>query len=172
MLRSDRFLRVRRWCSLFFRFVLSGCLLCIFCFGGSSFLGYQKFVVVSGSMAPSVPVGACILVKEKEACEIESGEILTFYINDRKTVVTHRVVENDCSAQLFRTKGDANPYPDASSVSYQECIGTVRYIIPRLGYLLVFLNSVYGKAASACLLLLGIATTILWRAVERSILET
>lgn len=126
---------------------------------GADLLGYQKFVVISGSMEPAIPVGACILVKEKEAEEIAPGEILTFGINSGKTVVTHRVVENHTEESYLITKGDANEQADGAQIAYSACIGTVRLMIPGLGFLLVFLNSINGKTAAVCILLLCV---LLW----------
>jgi len=73
--------------------------------------GYQLYVVESGSMSPTLKVGAVILSvqpKDKEALSV--NDIVTFKTGSGATV-THRIVEitEDENGQVrYRTKGD-NP---------------------------------------------------------------
>ena len=84
-------------------------------------------------------VGALIYVKEVDYRELESGDVITFML-DEDTVATHRIVEvvpdeEDASVIRFRTKGDANTAEDGGLVHYKNVIGTPVFTIPYLGYL-------------------------------------
>lgn len=106
---------------------------------GVRLVGLQVFSVLSGSMEPTYHVGALIYVKKVDPFQLESGDVITFML-DEDTVVTHRVVEvvpdeEDASVVRFRTKGDANDVEDGALVHYKNVIGTPVFTIPKLGYL-------------------------------------
>ena len=106
---------------------------------GARLLGFKVFTVLSGSMEPAYHVGALIYVKEVDYRELESGDVITFML-DEDTVATHRIVEvvpdeEDASVIRFRTKGDANTAEDGGLVHYKNVIGTPVFTIPYLGYL-------------------------------------
>lgn len=138
---------------------------------GARIIGLQVFTVLSGSMEPTYHVGSLIYVKDVDPYELESGDVITFML-DEDTVATHRVVEvvpdeNDPTVVRFRTKGDANDAEDGSLVHYKNVIGSPVFTIPGLGYvanyiqhppgtylaisggafllLLVFLPDLFGK---------------------------
>ncbi len=58
------------------------------------FFGYKSFVIMSGSMEPTIKKGDAILVKEVPENEIRLNDIISFTIttNQNKTNVTHRVI--------------------------------------------------------------------------------
>lgn len=94
--------------------------------------GYSLFRVVTGSMEPSIPVGAVLIAKDTPINEIEAGDIVTF--RSRETgmfdvIITHRVisVQQGSSKLYLETKGDANPYADASYVDEDYLIGKVTF---------------------------------------------
>ena len=106
-----------------------------------SFLGYEAYNVVSGSMEPTIPEGSVIYVEHAEPSAIGEGDIIAFY--KEGTVVTHRVTENRVVTGVFITKGDANEKEDISPVQYSELIGRVKYHFPFLGnYLMVYSNQI------------------------------
>lgn len=105
---------------------------------GVRLAGFQVFTVLSGSMEPTYHTGSLIYVKKVDTNQIQSGEVITFML-DENTVATHRVVEvvpdeDDPSVLRFRTKGDANESADGSLVHYKNVIGTPVFTIPKLGY--------------------------------------
>lgn len=75
-----------------------------------SMFGYQIYTVETGSMIPTLPIGANILVRQLgEYDELNVGDIITFTHGD--TAVTHRIVElvmGDDGVLRYQTKGD-NP---------------------------------------------------------------
>ena len=95
-------------------------------------------------MEPTYHVGSLIYVKKVDPFELESGDVITFML-DENTVATHRIVgvvpdENDASVIRFRTKGDANRAEDGTLVHYKNVIGTPIFSIPKLGYVANFIR--------------------------------
>ena len=99
-----------------------------------SILGYQMFVVESGSMSPTLEVGAVIVSKTpKDNSSLTLGTIITFHTKDG-AVVTHRIIEvmqNESGGVEYRTKGD-NPVNsvDKDSVSPDRVIAVFVAKIP------------------------------------------
>ena len=129
---------------------------------GARLIGLQVFTVLSGSMEPTYHVGSLIYVKKVDPFTLESGDVITFML-DEDTVATHRIVEvvpdeADASVVRFRTKGDANNVEDGSLVHYKNVIGTPVFTIPKLGYLANYIQHPPGTyvaiSAGAILLLL------------------
>ena len=115
---------------------------------GARVIGLQVFTVLSGSMEPAYHTGSLIYVKEEDAFELETGDVITFMLNE-DTVATHRIVEvvpdeTDSSVIRFRTKGDANNVEDGSLVHYKNVIGTPVFTIPYLGYVASYIQSPPG----------------------------
>ena len=129
---------------------------------GARLVGLQVFTVLSGSMEPAYHVGSLIYVKETDPFELESGDVITFML-DEDTVATHRIIEvvpddEDPSVVRFRTQGDANEAADGSLVHYKNVIGTPVFTIPRLGYVANYIQNPPGTyiaiSGGAILLLL------------------
>lgn len=115
---------------------------------GVRLIGMQVFTVLSGSMEPTYHVGALIYVKKVDPMELQSGDVITFML-DEDTVATHRIVEvvpdeQDPSVIRFRTKGDANDAVDGSLVHYKNVLGTPVFTIPKLGYLASYIQNPPG----------------------------
>ena len=130
---------------------------------GARLIGLQVFTVLSGSMEPTYHVGSLIYVKDVDPFELESGDVITFML-DENTVATHRIVEvvpdeEDDSVVRFRTKGDANENVDGSLVHYKNVIGSPVFTIPYLGYAVSYIQNPPGTyvaiSAGAILLLLA-----------------
>lgn len=129
---------------------------------GARLIGLQVFNVLSGSMEPTYHVGSLIYVKDVDPFELESGDVITFML-DEDTVATHRVVEvvpdeSDSTVVRFKTKGDANEAEDGSLVHYKNVIGSPVFTIPKLGYVANYIQNPPGTyiaiSAGAILLLL------------------
>ena len=129
---------------------------------GVRLIGLQPFVVLSGSMRPTYEVGSLIYVKDVDPYELESGDVITFMLNE-DTVATHRIVEvvpdeDDSTVVRFKTKGDANAAEDGSLVHYKNVIGSPVFTIPKMGYVANYIQNPPGTyiaiSAGAILLLL------------------
>ena len=91
------------------------------------FFGYKAFVIVSGSMEPTIMTEDAILVKEVGQDKIKIGDIISF--SQGKTIVTHRVIgiveENGITK--YRTKGDNNHTEDKEKITYKQIEGKYFY---------------------------------------------
>ena len=115
---------------------------------GARVIGLQVFTVLSGSMEPAYHTGSLIYVKEVDAFDLETGDVITFMLNE-DTIATHRIVEvvpdeTDSSVIRFRTKGDANNVEDGSLVHYKNVVGTPVFTIPYLGYVASYIQKPPG----------------------------
>lgn len=117
-------------------------------------VGYSSAIVMSGSMAPSVPMGALVIVEPTFAADVRVGDVVTYALPDR--LVTHRIaaITHDDWGIALVTKGDANDAADPLPIRAGGALGTVRAVIPGAGYLLVALQGWWRVAALG--LLVGI----------------
>ena len=108
------------------------------------FAQYGMRIVESGSMLPTIPTGAVILISPAESYTV--GDIVTFQRTTDTEVTTHRIIEERIVAgeEEFVTKGDANSVKDLEPVTHREVFGKVRAHIPYLGYVLSFFRQPIG----------------------------
>ena len=117
-------------------------------------IGYQPYVVVSGSMEPAIPVGSIVYSKKVDPVTLQTGDVIVFIDPARGTTpITHRVVSNDQDTGTVITKGDANEREDADPATYDNIIGKVAAHIPRFGFIAATLTSTLGKIVAGLLLL-------------------
>lgn len=110
-------------------------------------LGWELQVVLSGSMEPALPVGSVTFVESTAPDQVEVGDMLAYRLpGDPGRQITHRVVEvaREGSSLSFRTKGDANDKSDNYIVPADNVVGTVRWDVPYLGYLVERLRTPQG----------------------------
>lgn len=109
----------------------------------------HSFVVLSGSMEPSIATGDVVFVEEADPAAVETGDVITFYQDGTETPVTHRVVEvrEGEFGRQFVTKGDANEDRDSGVVTEGELVGRVAFSLPLLGYVVRFGGTAYGFVA-------------------------
>lgn len=97
------------------------------------FTGIQFFTVESGSMTPKYPKDSLVFVKETPPEEIQTGDVITYVMNDKGTLVTHRVVSVNSGDETFITKGDANQSQDPNPVMWGNVVGKVVFGVPKAG---------------------------------------
>jgi signal peptidase len=110
----------------------------------------HSFVVVSGSMKPTLSLGDVIVVEEVPPGEIERGDVITYAEGRAGTPpTTHRVVEirRTEAGPRFVTKGDANEEPDPSAIEPDRVIGARSLVIPYVGHVIRFANTTTGFLA-------------------------
>lgn len=100
-------------------------------------------VVASGSMQPTLNIGDVIIIKRVNPEELKVGDIIVFnppqpYYNGVPWV--HRIVsiQKVGNEIYFKTKGDANTYPDPFTLTKNNIIGVMIGKIPYIG--LISLN--------------------------------
>jgi signal peptidase len=136
---------------------------------GPRFLPYQTYVVLSGSMEPTIPTGAVIVLDPVVADGLSIGDVITFQRPDRPSeLVTHRIVdvEQGPTGRSFVTKGDANTAPDGWRIPATGSGWRYRFAIPYAGYGLRTVQSVEGRlllVVVPALALAGYFLVELWR---------
>ncbi|GAQ25517.1 signal peptidase I [Tepidanaerobacter syntrophicus] len=123
--------------------------------------GYQMYIVMSGSMNPTIKTGSLVIVKPAGPKEIKAQDVITFRgKQDGENTTTHRVIDiYEKDGLFFKTKGDANEVEDPMPVSANHLIGKVVFTIPYIGYAFYFARSRGG-------ILILLATWTLFLAVE------
>lgn len=113
------------------------------------FMGYRPYVVLSGSMEPTIHTGSLAIVDTNANYqEVEVEDIIAFQMGD--TLVTHRVVNKDNEG--LTTKGDANEDTDAGIVTYSNFKGETKFSVPYAGYLIQWVQTTQGKIVMITLL--------------------
>jgi signal peptidase I len=103
-------------------------------------IGLQAYVVRTGSMSPTIQPGDAVLDTAGHP-DLRRGEVVTFRLADGG-LVTHRV--HAIRGDAVKTKGDANRTPDPWTVAPDQVVGTVRHTLPRMGYVMVYLQQPAG----------------------------
>ena len=99
--------------------------------GYVSFGGFMMFRVVTGSMEPTIPVGALLVTRRVDIDTVQLHDIICFRTQEAEIwgkVVTHRVVgvfEGLDGSPLLETKGDANLVMDGYLVNRGNFVGKV-----------------------------------------------
>lgn len=113
------------------------------------FFGVRTFVIISGSMEPTLNIGDIIIVEECDT--YEEGDIVSFRQN--QSVVTHRItsVEVVNGKNYYKTQGDNNNAEDSGTITDSLIEGKVIKTIPYIGKVLVLLQ---GKGAIVFIIIL------------------
>jgi len=125
----------------------------------------QLSYVYSDSMDPTIEEGDGYLLMS--AGTVESGDILTFYSEERSEYVTHRVVT--VTENGFVTKGDNNPTTDQRAgyplVTRNDVLGKVvtvgstPVVFPRLGIAIEFVQEHWRLGLGGLIALFGLFAT-------------
>lgn len=107
--------------------------------------GFQIYAVTSGSMEPEIHTGDVIYVKGTSFGEVKEGDVITYSLNEGRTIVTHRVKTVDRKNGLLQTKGDANEEEDQNWITEASLIGKAEYAVHGLGYLALMAATTEGK---------------------------
>lgn len=103
------------------------------------FGSYRPFLVQSGSMEPAIMTGDVVVIHSQSAYLI--NDVITFN-NSSNRIVTHRIVA--VQNGHYSTKGDANRAGDEDEITFNQVIGKVVLVIPKLGYWVAFIKSRNG----------------------------
>jgi len=104
--------------------------------------GRATFVVAGGSMAPTIPLGAAVIVEPVAPADLAVGEIVSLRSGEQRAIFTHRIVRiaDRDGATWIETRGDANDAPDPSITPATAVIGRVVVILPLAGFLVALLS--------------------------------
>jgi len=130
---------------------------------------YRTLAVLSGSMRPVMEPGDVIVATPIRNVDLKVGDVITYHVptGDRH-LITHRVVEivEPGEYPVIRSQGDANDTVDQLARLKQPTVWKTRLVVPRLGYLLIWLRSPAMRVAGsvlAPLLLLAVWLLQIWR---------
>ena len=105
----------------------------------------QPSLVPSGSMIPEILPGDVVIVAKAQADNVKAGDIIEYHNVKENINIVHRIVEvhGEGGQQYFITKGDNNALPDADAVPAQNVIGKVVFNIPKIGWVSIFVKSIF-----------------------------
>jgi signal peptidase len=154
-----------------FGFVLCGLALVLaFAVLVPALLGFQRYVITSGSMSGTYDRGSLVFDRVVATSSLRAGDVITFRPPGQAGLVTHRIasVGLDHGRRVFTTKGDANRAADVwGAITLHDAHqARVAFHVPYLGFALAALSDrrlrilVIGLPA----LLIAIGTlSALWR---------
>lgn len=116
--------------------------------------GYSAFIIVSGSMEPTINVDDLIIIKEEN--NYKEQEIVT-YKSNKNSIITHRITR--IGNELIYTKGDNNNTED-EPIKASQIQGKLVYKINGFGKIVTILSSPIGIAIFIAILYLIIKGTI------------
>ena len=103
---------------------------------------FNAYVVLSGSMLPTIEIKDIVITKKIPEEELQKGDIITFISPDSRfggISITHRIIDiqydEDLGINKYRTQGDNNNVADSALVSNSNILGKVILKIPKLGYI-------------------------------------
>jgi len=113
---------------------------------GFRLIGFDTYVVLSGSMEPAHKTGSLIYARDTDPQTLEIGDVITFQLTGSETIVTHRVIDitEGTAGKEFTTKGDANAEADSQPVPASSVIGKVAFSIPYMGYVANYIQNPPG----------------------------
>ena len=130
------------------------------------FLGYKPFIVLSGSMEPSIMTGDMVFVKETDPDSLKVGDVIAY--KSGSAVVTHRIVEvkSENGETRYVTQGDANNAADQSLVKPADVEGIYQRRVAGAGNLAMFMQTTTGMILFVvCPLVLF----VLWDVIRRQL---
>ena len=122
------------------------------------FMGYKNFIILTGSMEPTLKPGDIVSERDKlekllETTNINEQDIISFKVEN--AIVTHRVVEieNENGKNFYITKGDANSDNDIELISIEYVEGKYAFKIPLLGNIILFFQRPVGMVVLVIILI-------------------
>ena len=133
-------------------------------------LGYQRYVLVGGSMEPTIHRGSLVFDELVRVRELRAGDVITYTPPGARRPVTHRLISADrqqSGSPVFRTQGDANAAADMRPFKLDQPMqARYRFAVPYLGWAFIALGTPHARFLLLALPALLIALTMLgalWR---------
>src|SRR4051812_6754867 len=117
-------------------------------FVGPRFYPFGSFYVRSGSMSPTLPVGALVIATRAPAAQLGAGDVIVFHRpGGPGTMIVHRIyaVVQTPTGRAFMTKGDANLGPDGWLVPATGDGWRAEYSIARAGFTVGWLHAALSR---------------------------
>lgn len=121
-------------------------------FIGLYIIGVTPYVVLSGSMEPTIETGSlCFINKHVKYNDVKEKDIIAFKTG-KDTLVTHRVISKTQNG--ITTKGDNNKDIDGGYVTTKNYVGKNMFWIPKIGYAITAIQTKTGKIVGGISILL------------------
>lgn len=107
-----------------------------------SVFGIKTFVIISGSMEPSLEIGDIVVIKKVDKEDLKEGDVISF--RNGESIITHRInkiIVDKNGIKQYETKGDNNNISDKSFVKYEEIEGKLFSKIPYAGKIVLLLKN-------------------------------
>ena len=145
-----------------FVFVLTLFLLVTLIMLGTKLFGYQMLSVDSGSMEPNFPEDSLIFVKTVDPSGLQADDVITFTVDEKGTLVTHRIVAVLKDERSLVTRGDANNTNDPSTVPYGNVVGKAELCLPKIGAVFRVVTAESNRVYVYIIIGLLVGLTVLW----------
>jgi signal peptidase len=130
---------------------------------GTALLGWQRYVIVSGSMTGTYDRGSLVLDEVVPTASLRVGDVITYRPPAGVTghaLVTHRIYaigHGPHGERVYRTKGDANPVADPWTFTLPRARqARVRMSIPYAGFAIAALSDRHAR-----LILVGLPAALI-----------
>ena len=145
-----------------FVFVLTFFVLVTLIMLGTKLLGYQMLSVDSGSMEPIFPKDSLIFVKTVDPSELQADDVITFTVDEKGTLVTHRIVAVLQDERSFITRGDANNTNDPSTVPFGNVVGKAELCLPGIGAVFRVVTAESNRVYVYIIIGILVGLTVMW----------
>lgn len=132
--------------------------------------GYQRYVLVGGSMEPTIHRGSLVFDDVMRVRDLRQGDVITYTPPGFRKPVTHRlisVVRQKSGSPVFRTQGDANAAADMRPFKLNKPTqARFRFAVPYLGWAFIALGTPHARFILLALPAILIALAMLgnlWR---------
>jgi signal peptidase I len=126
------------------------------------FLGQRTYVILSGSMEPTIHTGSVVFAHVESAKDLEVGDVIAYNPNPEAAIpIVHRIIkiEERQGTRYFTTQGDANDSADGEVALPPQAL-VVTNSLPVAGYIVYYAASPVGTLALVVVPL--ILLIILW----------
>jgi len=109
-----------------------------------SAMGLERYVLVGGSMEPTIHKGSVIFDEKVPTKTLTKGDVITYTPPSVDKPVTHRIIgiKQTKEGRVYTIKGDANKATDPGPVTFpNKTQAKFKYAVPYLGYLFIGLGN-------------------------------
>lgn len=135
---------------------------------------FNAYVVLSGSMLPTIQVKDIVVTKKIPEEKLQIGDVITFISPDTRfggISITHRIIDKiydeNMGVYTYKTQGDANNVADTVPVPNANILGKVILKIPKVGYIQDVISSKGGLIVFVLLPCLAILSYDIFKVLKK-----